>query len=323
MITIPKLAIRFFFPIFVLFSIISSLAVIFIILTPPLWGILIFYSIWWYRDRETPWKNGRPSQWVRSWKAWKYCADYFNSELIKTTDLPLDRNYVFAIHPHGVLGTATIFNFVTEARNITEKFKLDFRIVTLPINFRIPFHRDLELALGLISSDADSIEYTLSLDTKGKAVCIVPGGAEESLDAHPGNYDLTLKQRKGFVRLALKTGSDLVPVYNFGETSIFHQIPNARGSFIRKMQQAFKSATGIAPIICCGRGFIMRGVGIIPIQAKIATVVGAPIRVKMNSNPSKKEIDNLHDEYVSALIKLFDEHKVKYGVPEDAQLRIV
>jgi hypothetical protein len=124
----------------------------------------------------------------------------------------------------------------------------------------------------LISSDADSIEYALSKDTKGKAVCIVPGGAEESLDAHPGNYDLTLKDRKGFVRLALKTGSDLVPVYNFGETSIFRQIPNQRGSFIRKLQRAFKSATGIAPIICCGRGFINRRFGIIPFPAKIATI---------------------------------------------------
>jgi hypothetical protein len=323
MITLPKLAIRFFFPIFVLFSIISAITVIFIIINPALWGILIAYSFWWYTDRETPWKNGRPSQWVRSWRAWKYCADYFNCDLIKTTDLPLDRNYVFAIHPHGVLGISTILNFVTEATNITEKFKLDFRIITLPINFRIPFHRDLELALGLISSDADSIEYALSKDTKGKAVCIVPGGAEESLDAHPGNYDLTLKDRKGFVRLALKTGSDLVPVYNFGETSIFRQIPNQRGSFIRKLQRAFKSATGIAPIICCGRGFINRRFGIIPFPAKIATIVGAPIHVEMNPNPSKKEIAHLHDEYVSALIKLFDEHKVKYGVPEGAHLRIV
>jgi 2-acylglycerol O-acyltransferase 2 len=148
MITIPKLAIRIFFPIFVLFSIISALAVIFILLNPPLWGILIAYGIWWYIDLETPWKNGRSSKWVRSWKAWEYCADYFNAELIKTTDLPADRNYVFAIHPHGVLGVATILNFVTEARNITEMFKLNFRIVTLPINFRIPFHRDLEVALG-------------------------------------------------------------------------------------------------------------------------------------------------------------------------------
>jgi hypothetical protein len=179
------------------------------------------------------------------------------------------------------------------------------------------------MTLGLISSDADSIEYALDDSTTGKVVAIVPGGAEESLDAHPGNYDLTLKSRKGFVRLALKTGADLVPVYNFGETSLYRQLPNERGSFIRKMQQYFKSATGIAPIVVCGRGFINRHIGVIPIQAKLASIVGSPIHVQKNPNPTNKEIDYLHGEYVTALIKLFDEHKTKYGVPEDAKLRIV
>lgn len=133
----------------------------------------------------------------------------------------------------------------------------------------------------------------------------------------------------------------MVPVYNFGETSLYHQIPNERGSFIRRLQQAFKSTTGVAPIICSGRGFINRRIGLIPIQTKLTSVgknsnksnkniennislsVGAPIHVEKNSNPSKKEIDYLHNEYVSALIKLFDDHKVKYGIPEDTKLRIV
>lgn len=149
--TIPKLVIRTFFPFFVSFVFISAVAFIYLLFCPPLWGPLIAYGCWWYYDRDTPWKNGRPIKWVRNFKAWKYCADYFDAELIKTVDLPLNRNYVFAIHPHGVLGISTILNFVTEARNVTEKFKLDFRIVTLPINFRIPFHRDWDQALGKIT----------------------------------------------------------------------------------------------------------------------------------------------------------------------------
>lgn len=40
----------------------------------------------------------------------------------------------------------------------------------------------------------------------GNAVIIVVGGAAESLDAHPGSTTLTLKDRKGFVKMALKTG---------------------------------------------------------------------------------------------------------------------
>ena len=40
----------------------------------------------------------------------------------------------------------------------------------------------------------------------GRAAVIVVGGAAEALDARPGTYDLTLKERKGFVKIALTTG---------------------------------------------------------------------------------------------------------------------
>lgn len=55
-------------------------------------------------------------------------------------------------------------------------------------------------------------------------VSIVLGGAEEALDAHPDNFDLKLSTRRGFVRLALRQGASLVPVYHFGETSIYNQV---------------------------------------------------------------------------------------------------
>ena len=40
----------------------------------------------------------------------------------------------------------------------------------------------------------------------GNSVVIVVGGAVEAFDAHPGTYKLTLNERKGFIKLALKTG---------------------------------------------------------------------------------------------------------------------
>jgi len=52
----------------------------------------------------------------------------------------------------------------------------------------------------------------------------VIGGANEAMDAVPGLHKLTLKNRKGFVKIALKTGADLVPIYAFGENELFRQI---------------------------------------------------------------------------------------------------
>jgi hypothetical protein len=48
--------------------------------------------------------------------------------------------------------------------------------------------------------------WILTKQGTGNAAIIVVGGAEEALIARPGDYSLTLKKRKGFVRVAMATG---------------------------------------------------------------------------------------------------------------------
>ncbi len=52
----------------------------------------------------------------------------------------------------------------------------------------------------------ESIEWILTKQGTGNAAIIVIGGAEEALEARPGNYKLKLAMRKGFVKMAIKTG---------------------------------------------------------------------------------------------------------------------
>ena len=54
----------------------------------------------------------------------------------------------------------------------------------------------------------------------GSAITIVIGGAEESLHARPGVLELVLKKRHGFIRIAIESGSLVVPVLSFGENGI-------------------------------------------------------------------------------------------------------
>ena len=41
------------------------------------------------------------------------------------------------------------------------------------------------------------------------------------MQVEPGTFNVVLGRRKGFVRLALQTGSSLVPVVSFGENDLF------------------------------------------------------------------------------------------------------
>lgn len=48
--------------------------------------------------------------------------------------------------------------------------------------------------------------------------------------------------------------------------------------------------------------------------------VGRPIPVRQTPNPTSEQIEELHQTYLEELRKLFEEHKGKYGIPENETL---
>ena len=63
-----------------------------------------------------------------------------------------------------------------------------------------------------------------------------------------------------------------MPVYSFGESSVYDQIPNPEGSTLRKMQIVFTNIVGVAPPMFKGRGFFNYSVGLLPHRKPINTV---------------------------------------------------
>ena len=50
------------------------------------------------------------------------------------------------------------------------------------------------------------MDHLLGEGVTGRALCLVPGGAPEAVDAHPGMATLYIKKRKGFAKMALRHG---------------------------------------------------------------------------------------------------------------------
>lgn len=221
---------------------------------------------------------------------------------------------------------------------------------------QIPIRREILLASGCVDCSRESIEYLLNSEEKGQAVVLVVGketflsidllflgGAEEALDAHPGYHVLTLKNRRGFIREALLTGASLVPVFSFGENDVYRQVAlgvvkksqagNPRGSWLRKFQSTFKKFTGLSLPLFHGQGVLQAGlhfspsfqnsVGLLPYRKPINTIVGAPISVEKNENPTTEDVAALWNRYSLALTNLFDQHKVEFGIPKGKQLVVV
>ncbi|NXB43652.1 MOGT2 acyltransferase, partial [Leucopsar rothschildi] len=127
--------------------------------------------------------------------------------LMKTAELDPRQNYLVGFHPHGVLAAGAFLNFCTEASGFSKIFPgITPHLMMLSLWFRIPFFRDYLMSGGLVPSDKESASYVLQKPEGGNLLAIIVGGAQEALDARPGSFTLLLKNRKGFVRLAIQNG---------------------------------------------------------------------------------------------------------------------
>ncbi|CAF3858155.1 unnamed protein product [Rotaria sp. Silwood1] len=267
--------------------------------------LCLIYGFWMYFDRHTDSQGGRLSNRIRQWSIFTHFANYFPLQLIKSEDLDPNRNYIFGFHPHGVFSFSAFGNFATNATYFSTLFpNIRSHLMILRLQFLCPFTRELCLSLGICDVSKDSCEYLLSGKSgQGNALVIVIGGIREQNLTRNNTMKLYLKNRKGFVRLALKYGASLVPVVSFGENELYRRrahcnlIPNG---------------------IIWGRLLA----GYIPLRHPVVTVVGKPIHVKQNTNPTDNDVDKLHHEYIQAVEELFEVNKHTYR-SEHVKLEIV
>ncbi|KAJ7623639.1 DAGAT-domain-containing protein [Roridomyces roridus] len=290
---------------------------------PPLWPFLCIYQIWALWIDKSPEHGGRTSDWFRRLKFWTYFADYYPASFLKETDLPPDRPYLFGYHPHGIIGMGAIATFATEATGFSAAFPgIRPHLLTLSSNFKMPFYRDVILAMGICSVSKTSCSNILKRGA-GEAITIVVGGAAESLSAHPGTADLTLRRRLGFIKMAIRHGADLVPVFSFGENDIYEQMPNEPGTTVHMLQNKFKNVFGFTLPLFHGRGLLNYNLGLMPYRRQIVAVIGHPIHVTQTENPSVEEVRAVQKQYIEELERIWHTYKDVFAKTRTRELSII
>lgn len=188
--------------IFLISPFLSLAFVAYVLLYTRFWWLMSIYLVWLYFDWDIGERGSRPLNWYRNHWIWKRMADYFPVDLIKTTDLPANKNYIFwcvfwnalliglhfsekmthffSCHPHGLLSVAPFVNFCTNGTNFSEKFPgIQSYPATLAGQFYFPFRREVIISLGVIAASARGITAILKKAGGGNAVCLIVGGAEE------------------------------------------------------------------------------------------------------------------------------------------------
>lgn len=241
------------------------------------------------------------------------------------------KKYIFGYHPHGIISMGLIGGISTEGAGWSDLFPgIPVRALTLKSNFNLPFYREYLLSLGLASVARDSCENLLR---NNQPICIVVGGAQESLKAVPGKMDLVLERRHGFIKLALGAEGDveLVPIIAFGENDLYDQVEGSDNSLISRFQQWLKGTAGFTMPLSHARGIFNYDLGIIPYRRPINIVVGAPITVPHIPYPTKEDVALYHARYTTELKRVFEDNKQTFfkdytgkgKTVEDFQLEIV
>eukprot|EP01134_Creolimax_fragrantissima_P004113 CFRG4113T1 len=262
-------------------------------------------------------RGSRSLTWFRCLPIWDAWCSYFPISLEKTVDLDPEKNYIFGYHPHGIISMGAFGAFATNGAGFREKFPgIDVHLMTLSPWFKIPFMREVFLSLGMADSDKESFNFILQHGPGSS--CVIPlGGAAESLDAHPGTFDLTLADRKGFIRVAMKNGCSIVPCFGFGETDLYTQKDNPRGSDRRILQSKIQDTIGFAPVMLTSTKLLM------PFHKSVTVVTGEPIHIPMIQHPTIEEVNMYHQQYIAGLKKVFDSKKDEYASKRKRSIAIL
>uniref|UniRef100_A0A034WNK4 Acyltransferase n=1 Tax=Bactrocera dorsalis TaxID=27457 RepID=A0A034WNK4_BACDO len=273
--------------------------------------------------------DGNGPMLLRSERGLGIMRDYFPVRIRKTAEIPPNRNYLLAYFPHGIFTVGMALNMQLATTHFMRLFPgIRPKVATLSVNFLAPFLREIWRCFGLVSSSKPALLYYLNKSNDpahpdnadgftSYMIALVVGGEQEALLTQPGKHTIVLKKRVGFVKLAIQTGSPIVPSFGFGENDLYTLLDKP---WFRVIQKFFKTCLNFTPMLLKGRC----GNYFLPYKKRVTVVVGSPIDVKRTTNPDSAYIEEIHAKVVEAVRQLFDTYKSEYiENGEEAELVII
>jgi len=171
---------------------------------------------------------------------------------------------------------------------------------------------------GCASSNKKSFDRIFS---RGDHVCLNIGGAAEALTVLKDNQEkgimkLILKDRKGFVKMALQHGATIVPCIAFNENLVYYVVETG---MLKRIQLFLQKRMKFSIPLFAGHAIL---VPTMPRRQSLCMYVGGGLDCPKVANPTQDDIDKKHAEYCRKLEQLFDDYKTHAGHP-DWRLEII
>ncbi|MBX7159085.1 MAG: acyltransferase family protein [Acidimicrobiia bacterium] len=197
---------------------------------------------------------------------------YFASEVVGWEKVPTDRPVLFVgNHSGGQLSpdTCALLSKWYETRG----FEHPLALLAFDLLLAIPGMGDLVRKIGGVPAGHDTAERALE---SGASVVVYPGGDHEVFRPFWHRNHIDFDGRKGFVKLAIRTGVPIVPVVGHGGHETMVVV--ARGEGLARRLRLDRVRVKILPFALGGPLGVMPGfLPAVPIPAKITLQVLDPI----------------------------------------------
>ena len=173
--------------------------------------------------------------------------------------------------------------------------------VCAPVVLKLPIISHFMKRIGYIPAKSKAIMDTLT--KKEENVGIILDGVAGMFQSH--DEIAHINKRKGIVKIALRAGVPIIPVFGFGHTSLWRVVVDPLGIL---ETLSVKLDVAVCPFF--GRFGWFLGP---PRRVAVCTCLGEPVRCPKINDPTQADIDKYHGMLVENYIHLFEQHKEAYG----------
>ena len=204
---------------------------------------------------------------------------------------------IYLFHPHGLLSMAHMTNIgIKSVSNWPVKAIRGTNIYSLWYSFGISEMSEGAFVPANYSTMKKVIEEKLSL-----AVSL--GGIDEMEHLYKGKIRAKIRTRKGVFRLAIETGTPLVPVLAYGENELCENYGQWKGfSWINEILRKFR-ATLILPSWALYEKFL--AIHHKPFDVPVVSVIGEPVAVGPAREATEEHIELVKSIYIKRLREFY------------------
>lgn len=227
------------------------------------------------------------------WHVWRTWRRYHRLRWVTPARpyLQPHKHYLFLHFPHAVFPMGSWLSTPVTGDQALTGIPERARGAIATVLVTAPVLRQIFGWMGCFPADRAAISARLAVNSVG----FLPEGIAGIFQGANMHHErIFFSPRKGIIAIALRTGTDIVPVYFVGQSQMFTFWGSAW------LSRKCRMSVGL---------FFGRWGLPLPHKCDIVSVLGPPIPVKQVDNPSYQEVDLLHAQVAEAVRKLYLQHR--------------